>query len=207
MKIPVELARLGKVHVENSARYSDSVHVEQHEDGSSRIVVTDGKILLLADVAQPPNDRDVPAWDANVRSKLWRMMKNLTPRGGSFEVIPEDNQVVLKTVRMPGHSSLHSLSGDKADGKFPDYAQLLPAFDKPLVNEKENAGKYLRGAMSVSVLAGLCEVLGELGMDVVNFEVPVQTGVKSETEPIRFTCHSSGESPTWTLRGLVMPAS
>ena len=192
MRIPLALRRLWKVCPKQRIRYAlDTIQCSRGDDGKATIVVTDGKLLIVADLLEgvPPADAR-PGFSANVPASLWRLAFKLTKSDGTGIIIGETDPCSIGI----GNENIAALPV-KNQKKFPDWRNIIAMTkDKP-VAETQGEGLLL----APSVLATLTEVLTDIGVSSVRLKV-----LAGKDSPIAFSA-KGGDG--FRIFGCVMPLS
>lgn len=180
MRIPRWLAPLAKLVGENSRYRLDCIQLERTEEGKALAVVTDARLLLVVEL--PDLGKGQPGWKGLLPAKMLdAFCANAKATGiGSFEVSVKPGELAL--------SSGDLIASVTADGRFPPWRELLAKAEAaPRIDAAANAGKYFPVRFTSIFLRNLIEALDKMGLDQIQFEVPVDTSV---VLPCRFSAQS-----------------
>lgn len=172
------------------------IRLERDEQGRPLAIATDGEILLVAEWDEPaasePDPRR-PGFATVVPPQLWRAAARWAKAANPGE-LDHGHFAVAEGVG-PGSLSIQAdgttLVGKPVEGRYPDWREVMPAAAPDYLDAEAHHGKHVRVTLSVPLLSRLCEALSELGLDDVEFDVPVngkgQTGGR-----VRFAASAAG---------------
>lgn len=206
MLIPNILGPMAKLAPEENRRYViNGVRVERDEDGKAVAVVTDGKVLLIAQFGEQEMGvtlGHVKGFAYTVPAKIWRSAflwaKRLCRPVTVFE---NDASPAMQKRTIAVNGGGESLCWErKAEaGNFPNWREIVKASDKKTLAEL-GKDKYVRCSLDISLFLNTLTVLQEIGFDRIDMDWSADG-----ESPCRFIGKETGEDDGVVIRGFIMP--